>query len=69
MRDPTGEEQQHRGGLHIGGRWPGMQKIARMVKRHDDHDQPSDDIYRIDSGFHHRCLFIQDNAALTNSSF
>src|SRR5206468_12674574 len=51
--DPAGEEEKRRGAGEIGRlEQPGieMKKLADMIEGHDHHDQPADEVDRVESG-------------------
>ena len=50
MGDPASEEQSRRGGLQIQGiAYRIVKVVARMIERHNDHDQSAEQVDRVDA--------------------
>ena len=62
MGDPAGEKQNRRGAREVfGGEGlrAGMEKVPRVVERHDDHDDAAQQVERLDTEFLHSLIAIR----------
>ena len=67
MRYPARKKQDNGCGLHVQRRWPGeMEKVARMVECHDNHDEAANNVDGVDA-FHSLMQYTSKDASAKES--